>query len=431
MQSGADKLFHYPYRRLADLLAGLSPGGRPDEAPILMHIGEPQGAPPSFVPELITENAVGWSKYPAPRGEAGYRKAVADWATQRYGLPDGLLDPDRHITPAPGTREQLFMSGLIAVSKKRAILPTDTKPAIALPNPAYHVYYGAALMSEAEPLPVPAASAATNYLPDYTALSAAEAERLAIAYYCTPSNPTGGVATKAQISAHLAHARRYGYILALDECYSEIYNDAPPAGGIDAVLAAHLQSSAQSNTETGSATGEKDPFANILIYNSLSKRSGAPGLRAGFVIGDAEMIEKISMLSGYGGSQIPNPLSAAATALWQDEAHVAKNRALYQNLFQIADEELVGLPGYIRPAAGFFLWLDTSQTVGDGAKAAQRLWAEAGIKTLPGAFMSHPTDPDNPEDSTTPSDGFIRIALVHDPETVRTALRRIRRVLES
>lgn len=428
MQSGADKLFHYPYRRLADLLDGVEPGGPSGEAPILMHIGEPQGAPPDFVPQLISENAAGWSKYPSPRGETSYREAVADWAIQRYGLPDGFLDPERHITPAPGTREQLFMSGLIAVSKKRARLPAGIKPAIALPNPAYHVYYGAALMSEAEPLPVPAASAETNYLPDYTALSEEDAARLAIAYYCTPSNPTGGVATKAQIEAHLAHARLYGYILALDECYSEIYNESPPAGGIDAALSTYqAKSGAPGGTTDGSI---HDPFANILIYNSLSKRSGAPGLRAGFVIGDAEMIEKISMLSGYGGSQIPNPLSAAATALWRDENHVVTNRALYQKLFQIADEELAGLPGYTKPAAGFFLWLDTRETVGDGAVAARKLWAEAGVKTLPGAFMSHPTDPTNAEDKTTPSDGFIRIALVHDPETVRTALCRIRRTLE-
>ncbi len=409
-ESGADKLFNYPYRRLADLLDATPPGDR-FGAPILTHIGEPQGAPPDFVPSLIAENAAGWSKYPSPKGKAEYRRAVSDWLTKRYGLPNRMVDPDRHIAPAPGTREQLFMAGLIAVSKKRALLPLSDKPIVGLPNPAYHVYYGAALMAEAEPLPVPAASPETNFLPHYAALPEPTLARMAIAYYCTPSNPTGGVATLDQIALELASARRHGYVLALDECYSEIYNDTPPPGGADAVLQA-----AQDSADSG------DPFRNILIFNSLSKRSGAPGLRAGFVAGDSELIEKLVMLSGYGGSQIPDPLAPAATELWRSETHVEKNRALYQALFKIADEELGGYPGYTRPAAGFFLWLD----VGDGVAAARRLWAEAGVKALPGAFMSHP----DAGGTETPSDRYIRIALVHAPDVTRDALRRVRRVLE-
>ena len=401
-ESAADKLFDYPYRRLNALLAGIEPGG----SPILTHIGEPQGAPPSFLSEIVLDNAHLWSKYPDPRGTPDYRAAVAEWIHRRYGLPEGTIDPATQITTACGTREALFQAGVLAAAIKRPSLPEGQKPYLGMPNPAYHVYYGAALMGEAEPLPVPAAEAATNYLPDYPSLAPEVLDRMAIAYLCTPSNPTGGVADLQTLVRNLECARRHGYILALDECYSEIFNgEVPPAGGFDA------------------AEALGGSMENLLVFNSLSKRSSAPGLRCGFVAGDASLIEKIVMVRGYGGAQIPEPLMAAGAALWRDETHVVKNRALYSHLFDIADQVFAGIPGYVRPEGGFFLWLP----VADSEKAAQRLWAEAGVKVLPGKLMSRPTD----SQGHTPGDHYIRIALVHEPETVREALMRIKKVLGS
>ena len=401
-ESAADKLFDYPYRRLNALLQGIAPGADP----VLTHVGEPQGAPPAFVSDIVLENAHLWSKYPDPRGTPDYRQAVADWIHRRYDLAPGTVDPATQITTACGTREALFQAGILAAAIKRPALAAGEKPLIGLPNPAYHVYYGAALMGEAEPLPVPAASAETNYLPDYPALPPEQLDRMAIAYLCTPSNPTGGVADLQTLVRNLEAARRHGYILALDECYSEIFNgDTPPAGGFDAAKA---------------LGGSLD---NLLVFNSLSKRSSAPGLRCGFVAGQADLVEKIVMVRGYGGAQIPGPLMAAGAALWRDEAHVVENRALYSGLFDIADAVFDGFPGYTRPDGGFFLWLP----VADSEKAAQRLWAEAGVKVLPGKLMSRPTGPGG----QTPGDGYIRIALVHDPDTVRDALTRVRAVLDS
>ena len=401
-ESAADKLFDYPYRRLTKLLAGIEPGMRP----ILTHIGEPQGKPPGFVSEIVLENADLWSKYPDPRGTPDYRAAVADWIHRRYGLPGGTIDPATQITTACGTREALFQAGVLAAAIKRPQLPAGEKPYLGMPNPAYHVYYGAALMGEAEPLPVPAAEAETNYLPDYPSLAPEILDRMAIAYLCTPSNPTGGVADLQTLVRNLESARRHGYILALDECYSEIFNgETPPAGGFDAAQA---------------LGGSMD---NLLVFNSLSKRSSAPGLRCGFVAGDAGLIEKIVMVRGYGGAQIPEPLMAAGAALWRDEVHVTKNRALYSTLFDIADEIFQGVSGYVRPEGGFFLWLP----VADSERAARRLWAEAGVKVLPGKLMSRPTD----AEGHTPGDQFIRVALVHEPEVVRDALTRVKQVLQN
>ncbi|RVU36165.1 aminotransferase class I/II-fold pyridoxal phosphate-dependent enzyme [Hwanghaeella grinnelliae] len=401
-ESAADKLFDYPYRRLATLLKGLEPG----ESPILTHVGEPQGAPPAFLSETVTRNAHLWSKYPSPRGTPDYLKAVADWITRRYDLAPGTVDAARHVTTACGTREALFQAGILAAAIKRP--QVKGKPLIGMPNPAYHVYYGAAVMGDAEPLPVPAADASTNYLPDYPSLSADVLDRMAIAYLCTPSNPTGGVADLQTLTRNVEAARRHGYILALDECYSEIFNGSePPAGGFDAVK----------------ALGEAGEGAldNILVFNSLSKRSSAPGLRCGFVAGQADLIDKLVMVRGYGGAQIPEPLMAAGAALWRDEDHLVANRALYSGLFDLSDEILGDLPGYTRPTGGFFLWLPVT----DSEEAAKRLWVEAGVKVLPGRLMSRPVD----TEGHTPGDGFIRIALVHDPETVREMLGRVRRVL--
>lgn len=387
-----DPLFDYPYRRLAQLLEGCAPGAEP----VLMQIGEPQGQPPAFVAEIVQDQAALWSKYPPLAGTADHREAVADWLTARYGLAPSALDPARMVIPVSGTREALFQAGLMAVARAVDAGRGQT-PALLMPNPMYHVYYGAAAAAGAEAVPVPA-TAEGGYLPRIENLDQDLLARTALAYVCTPSNPTGAVATLDELKTWIELARRHDFVLAVDECYSEIYSGSPPAGGLQACAA------------LGGG------FDNVLVFNSLSKRSSAPGLRVGFVAGDPGLIETLTMLRGYGGAQVPGPLLAAASALWRDEDHVIAARARYAALFDLADDYLGGLAGYRRPEGAFFLWMD----VGDGEAAARRLWGEAGIKVMPGAYMAR-TD----AVGANPAAGHIRVALVHDPDTCAGALDRI------
>jgi len=363
-----------------------------------MHIGEPQGQPPAFVAEIIRDHAALWAKYPPLTGTEEHRAAVADWLVRRYGLDAQAIDPARMVIPVSGTREALFQAGLMAVAAKADTVAT---PALLMPNPLYHVYYGAAAVAGAEAVPL-AATAETGYLPRIDSLDPALLDRTALAYLCTPSNPTGAVASLNELTRWIDLARRHDFLLAVDECYSEIYTAVPPPGALQACA------------ELGPS------FDNVLVFNSLSKRSSAPGLRCGFVAGDPALIETLTMLRGYGGAQVPGPLLAAATALWQDEDHVAKARAHYAGLFDLADERLSALAGYRRPEGAFFLWLP----VDDGEAAARRLWTQAGVKVMPGAYMARPDAA-----GRNPGADHIRVALVHDRDPCARALDRIAETL--
>jgi N-succinyldiaminopimelate aminotransferase len=390
--SRLDLLTDYPFQRLAELLHGLAPG----REPVIMSIGEPQHQPPAFVAEILTAEKAGWGKYPPMNGTDSFRAAAADWARRRFALAPGRLDPDRHVLPLSGTREGLFQVAQLVLDPAN-----DDKKLVLLPNPFYQVYAGATLLAGGEPVFMPA-TIETGFLPDFAALPPGLLDRVALAYFCSPANPQGAVASAGRLKQLVELARRHHFVLAVDECYSEIYHGAPPAG----ILAA-----AQ---ELG------DDFANVLAFHSLSKRSSAPGLRSGFVAGDAQLITAFSRLRAYGGAAVPLPILAASEALWRDEAHVEANRALYEAKFDLADRILGDLPAYHRPAGGFFLWL----AVGDGEQAARRLWREAGIRVLPGAYLARPG-----ADGANPGASYIRIALVHDLATTRRALTRIAEVL--
>jgi len=390
-----DPLFDYPYRRLAALLQDLAPG----ETPVPMHIGEPQGQPPAFVAEIIRDNAALWAKYPPLAGTEDHRAAIADWLVRRYQLSADSIDAARMIIPVSGTREALFQAGLIAVAAKAD--KRAAPAALLMPNPMYHVYYGAAAVAGAEAVTVPA-TAAGGYLPRLENLDDAVLDRTALAYVCTPSNPTGAVARLEDLVRWIELARRHDFVLAVDECYSEIYDETRPPGALQACA----------------VLGPS--FDNVLTFNSLSKRSSAPGLRCGFVAGDPDLIETLTMLRGYGGAQVPGPLLAAATALWRDEDHVAAARAHYADLFDLADDRLGHLPGYRRPEGAFFLWLD----VGDGEQAARKLWTQAGVKVMPGAYMARQDAAGN-----NPGASHIRVALVHDRDRCAEALDRIAETL--
>lgn len=388
-----DLLTDYPFQRLAALLQG--PAG--DEAPLAMSIGEPQHNPPAFVAEILAREAAGWGKYPPMAGTPELRAAIAAWLTRRFALPVGEIDMDKQIIPLAGTREGLYQIAQVACAEAAAGRP----PVVLLPNPFYQVYAGGALLAGAEPVFVPA-TRATGFLPDYAGLPDEVLDRTALAYLCTPANPQGAVASLETLKAHILLARRHGFVLAVDECYSEIYDGAAPAGALQACA------------ELGGG------FDNVVVFHSLSKRSSAPGLRSGFAAGDAKVLAAFLRMRAYGGAAIPLPIMAASAALWRDESHVAANRALYRAKFDMAEERLGGRLGFYRPEGGFFLWLE----VGDGERAAATLWQRAGIKVLPGGYLARPG-----ADGVNPGGAYIRVALVHDLDTTRRGLTRLAEVL--
>jgi N-succinyldiaminopimelate aminotransferase len=398
-----DQLMTYPFERLTRMLDDLAPP--PGIAPIVMSLGEPRHAPPAFVAETLSAEAAAWGRYPPNRGTPGFRAAVAGWLTRRYDLPEGFITADAHVLPCAGTREALFMFALVTVPKQKA--ENGTAPLVLVPNPLYHVYAGAAVMAGAEPVFVPAVKA-NRYLPDFAALGTETLGRTALAYVCSPANPQGSAASLEELRRLIALAMEHGFILAVDECYSEIFDGAvPPAGA--------LQAAASFGAERERA------LEHIIVFNSLSKRSSAPGLRSGFVAGGATLIAAFAQLRNFASCQTPVPVLAAAEKLWRDEDHVADTRAGYRQRFDIAEKALAGRFGFYRPDGGFFLWLD----VGDGDAATRELWARAGLRVLPGSCLC----PDDTPEHREPGAAYIRLALVHDPATIGEALDRLSRVL--
>lgn len=395
------ELPEYAFPRLRSLLEGIAPGN----SPIDMTIGEPRHGAPDFIAPLLTKDMALYGKYPPIGGTPEWLKAAGGWLARRYNLDDRFA-PERNLLPLNGTREGLFSIAFLTVPPERK----GRRPVVLLPNPFYQCYAAAALAAGAEPVYVDA-TRETNFLPDFASLPADVLERTALAYLCTPANPQGSVASLAELEDHVRLARRYGFTLVVDECYCEIYGDTAPAGALEACMSL-----------AAAGEGADDPFANVLVFHSLSKRSGLAGLRSGFVAGDRALIAAFRQFRSYVGPTIPLPLLAAAAAAWEDEAHVEANRALYRAKFDAAEELLTGRFGFYRPAGGFFLWLE----VGDGEAAAVRLWREAGLRVLPGKYLSHPGP-----DGRSPGDAFIRVALVDDLATTRAGLERLVSVLGS
>lgn len=385
----------YPFQRLNELLANVSP--RANLPPVIMSVGEPQHRPPEFVRPIIDRNAETWNRYPPVQGTPEFRAACAAWLTRRYKLPPGFI-AENQITPVAGTREGLFMAGMLAVPP-----PVNGRAAVALmPNPFYQVYYGASVMAGAEAVFLPATQE-TGFLPDLDTLDEATLARTAIFYLCSPANPQGAVASLDYFKRLLTLARRWNFLFVADECYGELYlGDTPAPGAVEAAAA------------LGAG------LDNLLSFHTLSKRSSSPGLRSGFAVGSAQTIARFNRLRNYSAAATPLPILEAARALWSEDEHVASTRALYRAKFDIADGLLKGKFGYKRPGGGMFLWLD----VGDGEAATRRLWSEAAIKVLPGGYVTRP-------DASGRNVGasYIRVALVHDVETVEAALTRLVRVL--
>lgn len=382
-----------PFARLNDLLAPVEPG----KPPINCAVGEPQHPVPAFVGPVLAQHIAAFGRYPANRGTDEFRRAVSAWLSRRYALPRAL-DPETEIIVLNGTREGLFLGALAAL---RHVGPRAGRPAILIPNPFYAAYAAGAEAAGCEPVYLPAV-AANGFLPDLAALSEELLARTVVFYLASPSNPQGAVADAAYLARLVALARRHGFLVFADECYSEIYTHEKPAGTLERAA---------------------PDFANVVIFHSLSKRSNLPGLRVGFAAGDGQFLNRFVELRNVAAPQVPVPLQAVAVAAYGDEAHVEENRRLYAQKFDLADRILGDRYGYRRPAGGFFLWLDIAAH-GGSEQVTLRLWREAGLRVLPGGYAARTAG-----DGSNPGEAYIRIAMVHDNAATADALHRLVAVL--
>lgn len=390
----ADGTILSPFSRLRTLLDGVAPG---HERTIDLTLGEPRETMPAFVGAKLAEAEALLAKYPAIKGSDALRGAIADWIGRRYGLEDGV-DPAREILPCNGSREGLFYAAFPAVARKKL---GGARPAILMCNPYYQAYLGAALAAGTEPVFLDATEE-TGHLPDLDALEADGnlLARTAAIYLCSPANPQGAVADEPYIARALSLARAHDIMLFFDECYSEIYSGQPPPGAL----------------QVAAKTPER--FRNLVVFNSLSKRSNLPGLRSGFCAGDGAFLASLFEVRNLVGPQMPGPIQHVSAAVWGDDAHVAANRAAYAAKYDVADAVLGTRFGYRRPPGGFFLWLDMSQ-IGNGEHATLTLWKRFGVKVIPGAYLAQA----GPR-GTNPGASYVRVALIHDAETIREALER-------
>lgn len=389
-----DGLPEFPFRRLARLLEGVA---APEGETFDLTIGDPRHEPPALLAQTIAANPEGWNRYPPLHGTPALRKAILEWLQRRYDLPPGALHQDRNILPVAGTKEALFLLPEILVPERI----DGQRPAMLVPNPVYNTYVGAAVFAGAEPIYLPA-TASTGFMPNLDALSPELLARTAALYLCSPANPQGAVASREYLAKAVALARRHDFILAVDECYCELYDREPPPGALEAAWAA-----------SGS-------FENVLVFHSLSKRSSAAGLRSGFCAGDPEVIQRFVKLRAYSAATLPLPLQVAAAALWSEESHVVANRERYRRKFDLAEKRIGNRFGFYRPAGGFFLWLD----VGDGEATTLKLWREGGVKVLPGGYLGM-----TGADGVNPAAAYIRVAMVHDEQMIDRALAKLAEVL--
>lgn len=378
-----------PFVRLAELIAGVQPG-----MPVIdLGIGEPKHGVPAFVASVMAEHIGAFGQYPRNEGTLPFREAAAGWTSRRFRL-GRVPDPNDELLVLNGSREGLFLA---SVAARRYVSNRAGRPAILIPNPFYAAYAAGAAAADCDLVYLPA-TRETGFLPDLDSLDDALLRRTVALFLASPSNPQGAVADLAYLQCVTAMARRHGFLVFSDECYSEIYTRSAPPGILEAA---------------------GDQFENVLAFQSLSKRSNLPGLRVGFVAGDRRFLTRFLDLRTVAAPQVPIPLQEVAVAAYQDEAHVETNRNLYREKFDLADQIIGGRYGYRRPAGGFFLWLDVSAH-GGGEAATERLWRDAGVRVLPGAYAAREQD-----DGSNPGADYIRAAMVHDRDTTAEALRRI------
>ena len=384
----------YPFQKLANLFLDVTPS--PDYQPVKLHIGEPRHATPPFIRDALSANLAGLANYPTTAGSDTLRSSIADWLARRYHLP--ALDVKTQVLPVNGSREALFAFAQAVIDRTR------DHPAVICPNPFYQIYEGAALLAGATPHflnTVPE----DNFALNFEQLDEEVWQRTQLIYVCTPGNPNGHVMALSEWKTLFEMSDRYGFVIAADECYSEIYFDTPPLG---ALQAAQL-------------LGRTD-YRNLVMFSSLSKRSNVPGLRSGFVAGDAKVLEKFALYRTYHGCAMNPTVQAASAAAWQDEKHVAENRRLYAEKFAQAIAILKPVLPVDLPDAGFYLWLPVP--IAD-TRFAQQLYRDYNVSVLPGSFLAREAH------GVNPGENFIRIALVAELDETLEAMQRIKQLVAS
>lgn len=396
MNSDLNQLHPYPFEKIRSLLNGVTPANQPA---VSLAIGEPKHPTPSFIHQAVLEHIKGLATYPATKGEANLRQAISTWLTQRFQLPEGSIDPEQQVLPVNGTREALFAFA-------QAIIDRKDKPAVLMPNPFYQIYEGAAFLAGAEPIYLNCTEE-HGFTPDFDAVPVELWQRCQLLYICTPGNPTGAVMSIAQLQKLINLAQQYNFVIASDECYSELYFDEnqPPVGLLQA--AAQMGNSA---------------YKHCVVFHSLSKRSNAPGMRSGFIAGDAEILAKFLLYRTYHGCAMPPPFQAASVLAWQDEAHVRANREQYRAKFEAVLAILSPVMAVKKPNAGFYLW---PKTPIDDQTFTKELVARANVHIVPGSYLSRETAAGNPGQNR------VRMALVATQEECIEAAQRIRRVIEN
>jgi aspartate/methionine/tyrosine aminotransferase len=383
-----------PFVRLRELLGDAAPG----KPAISLAVGEPQHGVPSFVGPVLAAHVEELGRYPINKGLDEFCQAAAGWLGRRFALPRAL-DPASEVLVLNGSREGLFLA---AIAAARFVGGRRGSPAMLIPNPFYAAYAAGAVAAHCEPVYLPA-TAATGFLPDLDALSEDLLARTVAFFIASPANPQGAVADLSYLARIVALARRFGFLVFSDECYSEIYTQHAPAGVLEAAA---------------------PDFANVVEFQSLSKRSNLPGLRIGFAAGDRKFLARFLELRNVAAPQVPTPAQRVAIAAYGDEDHVVQNRRLYAQKFDLADQIIANRYGYRRPGGGFFLWLDVAAYGGDEA-VALRLWREAGVRVVPGSYLARAQ-----ADGTNPGAGYVRVAMVADPQTTAEALHRLVSVLD-
>jgi len=388
MNPDLNRLQPYPFQKLAALFREVQPNQ--DYRPISLSIGEPKHATPQFIKDALIANLDGLANYPTTAGSDALRNAIANWLAARYGIP--LPDAKTQVLPVNGSREALFAFAQTVIDR------TKNNPVVICPNPFYQIYEGAALLAGATPYflnTLPQGDYALNFaqLPEEVW------QRAQFIYVCSPGNPTGHVMPLEEWRTLFEMSDRYGFVIASDECYSEIYFDTPPLGALQAAQ----------------QLGRSD-YRNLVVFSSLSKRSNVPGMRSGFVAGDATIIAKFTLYRTYHGSAMNPVTQAASIAAWNDEAHVAENRRLYAEKFARVLEILEPVLPVTPPDAGFYLWIRTP--VADTA-FAQALYRDYNVTVLPGSYLARTAQ------GVNPGENFVRLALVANTEEAVEAARRI------
>ena len=385
------KLQPYPFERLRQLFAGITPA--PAHRPISLGIGEPKHPTPQFIREALTAGLDGLAAYPSTAGDLKLRQSFTAWMQKRYRLS---LEPATQVLPVNGSREALFALAQTVIDPAR-------KPVVLSPNPFYQIYEGAALLAGAQVHYVPSV-AERNFAVDWRSVPDEIWARTQLVFVCSPGNPTGAVMSLDEWQMLFALSDRYGFVIAADECYSEIYfRDEPPLGGLEAAQ----------------RLGRTD-FRNLIALTSLSKRSNVPGLRSGFVAGDAAIVKAFLLYRTYHGSAMGGAVAAASIAAWSDESHVIENRAMYRVKFATVTPMLDKVLDVQLPDAGFYLWAGIPESwKGDDAAFARALYAQYNVTVLPGSFLAREFD------GVNPGKGRIRMALVADTEECVEAAQRI------